>query len=536
MGHHLVIKVLLAISFWTMIPWAQPATTWAQPAASLPRGHVFLQTDFESPDALQPWSGSAGQIVGDQNGHVLLVERPVGSPSGSATVQIALPVEPMRGYVVDFTARVKAENVQGKPNPWNGVKFMAPWTRANGDTNWPAEQFEEGSFAWRPVAFRVTVPRDAQQISLVLGLELVTGKVWFDDVRVTVRRPLPSKPKSVASGPIDKGHKLNRLRGAMVGPDIDEEDLRVFGQEWHANLIRWQLIRRGPIADPLDLQAYDRWLQGELAKVDRLLPACAKYGLLVALDLHSPPGGRSTSGGYAGSDSGLFTSAACQQRFVALWQDIARRYKDSPVIWGYDLANEPVESSGPDDLLDWRELAERAAKAIREVDSQRTIIVEPPMWGSPEGLLDFIPLDVPHVVYSVHMYIPHEFTHQNVNAATTPKVYPGEINGRMWDKKKLEEALQPALDFQQTYNVHIYIGEFSAIRWAPGNSAYRYLKDVIDILEAHDWDWSYHAFREWDGWSVEHGADRQNRQRSPTPTDREQLLRSWYQQNQKPEP
>jgi hypothetical protein len=95
--------------------------------------------------------------------------------------------------------------------------------------------------------------------------------------------------------------------------------LRVFGQEWNANLIRWQLIRRGPIADPLDLQAYDRWLQGELAKLDRLLPVCAKYGLLVALDLHSPPGGRSTSGGYAGSDSGLFTSEACQQRFVALW-------------------------------------------------------------------------------------------------------------------------------------------------------------------------------------------------------------------------
>ncbi len=84
------------------------------------------------------------------------------------------------------------------------------------------------------------------------------------------------------------------------------------------------------------------------------------------------------------------------------------------------------------------------------------------------------------------------------------------------------------------YNVHIYIGEFSAIRWAPDNSAYRYLKDVIDIFEAHDWDWSYHAFREWDGWSVEHGSERGERQRSPVPNDREKLLRSWYQQNQKP--
>ena len=37
-------------------------------------------------------------------------------------------------------------------------------------TSWPAEQFEEGTFDWRPVAFRVAVPHDAQKISLVLGL------------------------------------------------------------------------------------------------------------------------------------------------------------------------------------------------------------------------------------------------------------------------------------------------------------------------------------------------------------------------------
>ena len=163
--------------------------------------------------------------------------------------------------------------------------------------------------------------------------------------------------------------------------------------------------------------------------------------------------------------------AACQQRFVELWQDIAGKYKNSPVIWGYDLANEPVESMGSADLLDWQELAERTAQAIRAIDPQRTIIVEPAMWGSPEGLLAFEPLNVPHVVYSVHMYIPHEFTHQNVHGVTTPKVYPGEINGRVWDKRQLEEALQPAIDFQQTYNVPMYIGEFSAIRWAPDNSA-----------------------------------------------------------------
>ncbi len=505
----------------------------------LSRGHVFFQEDFEPPDALQRWSQSDAKLVSIEVGKALEIERPSGSPRGSSTVQVALPIELMRGYIVQFSARVRAENVQGKPDPWNGVKFMAPWTTAKGDANWPAVEFEEGSFAWRDVAFRVVVPSDAQKISLVLGLELVTGKAWFDDVRVSVYRPLHTRApsdgqQSESSGPAYKGHSLSRLRGAMVGSHIDEEGLRVFGQTWNANLIRWQLIRTGSIPDPLDMAAYDQWLEGELHKLDRVLPACEKYGLLVALDLHSPPGGRSTAGGYAGSDHGLFRSARCQQHFVEIWQMMARKYKDCPVIWGYDLANEPVESFGPENLADWHELATRAARAIREIDPQRTIIVEPPNWGSPDGLREFEPIDVPNVVYSVHMYIPHSFTHQNVHNATTPKTYPGEIDGKMWNKQSLEDALQVVADFQKTYNVHIYIGEFSAIRWAPDHSAYRYLKDVIDIFEAHGWDWSYHAFREWDGWSVEHGSDRNDRKRSVTPTDRENLLRSWYQQNEKP--
>ena len=57
----------------------------------------------------------------------------------------------------------------------------------------------------------------------------------------------------------------------------------------------------------------------------------------------------------------------------------------------------------------WRK---KTAKAIRVIDPQRAIIVEPAPWGGPGGLRDFAPIDVPNVVYSVHMYEPHAFTHQ----------------------------------------------------------------------------------------------------------------------------
>ena len=87
-------------------------------------------------------------------------------------------------------------------------------------------------------------------------------------------------------------------------------------------------------------------------------------------------------------------------------------------------------------------------------------------------------------------------------------------------------------EFQRAYNVHIYVGEFSAIRWAPG--AADYLSDCIDLFEEYDWDWTYHAYREWDGWSVEHGSDSQNHQPTEEATDRKRLLLGWFARNEKP--
>jgi endoglucanase len=112
--------------------------------------------------------------------------------------------------------------------------------------------------------------------------------------------------------------------------------------------------------------------------------------------------------------------------------------------------------------------------------------------------------------------------------------YPGVIEGKHWDKAALEAALRPVIDFQRNHRAHIYMGEFSAIRWAPDSSACRHLRDVIEIFEEHGWDWSYHAFREWDGWSVEHSDDRSQRAPLLQPSDRQRLLQGWFARNQKP--
>ena len=499
-------------------------------AAGAPkRGDTVLTLDFEGPDALKGFTVTGAGVrleAGPTGGKVLVVECTAGASPLAANAAMAVPIADFRGCKLDLSARVKAENVSARPQDWNGIKFMTP-IDSPGGRQWPQAPLDVGTFDWRLVTWQASVPDDATAITLILGLEQVTGKVWFDDVKITVRRAPIVLPTPVPGKPVYKGHTLPRLRGAMVSTEIDEDGLRVLGQEWKANLIRWQLCGFKP-KEGISLETYDAVLEENLKKLDRALPLCEKYGLMVVVDLHTAPG-------EGPSGKGLFNDPACQKKFVEAWDRMARRYKNAKAVWGYDILNEPVETSVAPGLSDWQELAEKAARAIRAVDPDRAIIIEPTGWGSPEALRDLRPMDVPNVVYSVHMYMPHKFTHQGVyDDGAVKYTYPGVVDGKKWDRAALEAALKPAVDFQKAYGVHLYLGEFSAIRWAPDGSAARYLRDCIDIFESHGWDWSYHAFREWQGWSAEHGDDKADTAPAAQPPERQKILREWYAKNEKP--
>ncbi|MDR1964326.1 MAG: glycoside hydrolase family 5 protein, partial [Planctomycetaceae bacterium] len=439
-----------------------------------------------------------------------------------------------------ITARVKADRVTAPPNSWNGIKVMLVLDTPEGK-RWLQQNNLFGTFDWKRIRFDVVVPKNTTSATLVLGLENTTGRVFLDDIEMTVigkRRTIRKEPENKT---IYKGHSFPRLRGAMISNGkFKPEDMRILGGQWKANLIRWQLtwagFPNGP-ADTATVEQFDAWIEEQCQKLDAMLPECERYGVYVCLDLHTPPGGRLPR--TEGSAMRLFQEQKFQDAFVAVWERLAKRYKNSEMIWSYDLLNEPVEGNMPENqgVLNWRELALKTSKAVRKIDSQKAIVIEAAPWGGPETLEwfeQFDPQEIPNIVYSVHMYIPHQFTHQGVYETPIGLNYPGEINGKQWDKTALRYALRPTIEFAKDYGVAIYIGEFSAIRWAPNGSAYRYLKDCIEIFEEEGWDWSYHAFREWDGWSVEHGSDKNNHQPAAEPTDRQLLLQSWFDKNERP--
>ena len=515
------IPLLLAVGVVLIATAASPAAPQA--------GEVVFSADFDVTDVLGAWSGAAGTVRLDEgfnSARALLIEST--DAEQGAAIERVLPAKRIGGCKLIVSGHVRASGVSKKPAAWNGIKFMTPIVTASGERLWPQAQIGVGTFAWRRVAWHAVVPKDAERMTLRLGLERVTGKVWFDNIKVVVRRgPVVARPRKTA-GPVYRGHSLPRLRGAMVSTRATAADLRTFGRDWKANLIRWQLFGYKPRFDTGDLKVYNARLTEELKKLDAALVVCAEVGLMVVVDLHTGPGH------WAAGGRGLFASAACQKRLVEIWEQIARKYKNVKCIWGYDLLNEPLESSVAEGLADWQELAERTARAIRKIDPKRTIIIEPAPWGGPDALEHLQPIDVPNVVYSVHMYKPHSFTHQGVHGPSKPLVYPGVVAGKKWDKAALEAALKPAIDFQRTHGVHIYLGEFSAIRWAPRGSAHRYIRDCIELFEKHGWDWTYHAFREWSGWSVEHTADRSHTRPATQTTPRKKLLLEWFAKNKKP--
>ena len=289
------------------------------------------------------------------------------------------------------------------------------------------------------------------------------------------------------------------LRGVMspMRP-MTENDFRTL-HDWGVQLLRYQMNRNwGARNADRDLDDYDRWLGGKLDHLESfVLPMAEKYGMKVVIDLHMPPGGKGE-----GDEMNMFHEPDYAAHFIKVWERIAKRFCGHVAVYGYDLVNEPVQKRPPANGMDCWALQRKTAERIREIDPDTPIVVESNLAASPYAF-PAKPFDLKDIIYQVHVYIPVEYTHQGVFGPNdAPKKWPDPSRGWERDFCIRDRILKPVRDFQLKYGARIYAGEFSAICWAEG--ADRFLADCISLFEEFGWDWTYHAFREWPGWSVEH--------------------------------
>jgi endoglucanase len=304
---------------------------------------------------------------------------------------------------------------------------------------------------------------------------------------------------------------------------------------WGANVVRLQVFPVGwarRYAGGKSL--WDGW-PVTLDSVEAFVRAAGAAGLKVVVDLHEAP-----MPGVPNDRSAMWQSADLAPNFCHAWADIARRLLPlRSVVWAYDLYNEPLNrDEWPRPPTGWRPLADAIVRTIRTIDADTWLVYEVGPGSTFTGFENLTPFGDHRMIYGAHIYEPGAFLKQGMSgeAPAGSLHYPGRIGLTYWDRGRLETVVAPAVAFQAHYHIPVFIGEFSVIRWAPHDDAVRWLSDVVSIMEEHRWSWCYHAFREYNGWSLEydekpwhdHDAD-------PGPvsyvTDRAKVIRDALQAN-----
>lgn len=220
--------------------------------------------------------------------------------------------------------------------------------------------------------------------------------------------------------------------------------------------LHWKLL-----VDPKDPQKFDGpgW-----AMLDRVIGWCREAGLKAVVDLHAAPGGQTG----VNHDDGVgypmtFYVPAHRRLTIALWQEIARRYRDEPAILGWEFLNEPISPFHDTNYLNpgLEPFYRQIAAAVRAVDKNHVIILSGAQWSANFGVFER-PFD-DNVMYTFHMF---------------------------WADPK-RHSVQDYVDFGNRWQVPIFLGETGEFTDA-WNAAFRRVNEEAGI------GWSFWAYKNLD--------------------------------------
>ena len=255
------------------------------------------------------------------------------------------------------------------------------------------------------------------------------------------------------------------------------------------------------------------------SKVDFAVTNALNNGLAVMINIHH----------FDALDKNPTNATA---EFLAIWRQIAARYKNFPAQLAFELDNEPHDNATTELM---NPIYAQTIAEIRQTNPHRTLVVEPGGWGGIEELKNLALPSDDNLIVSVHCYEPFHFTHQGAtwtgkDFLQTNIVFPGPPTTPLEPNLNLEpkpwvldwiqkynrlpteknpssaaafaEKLKYLHEWSAFYGRPVHLGEFGAIVKAGAASRENFYSAFRRTAEKENlgwciWDWSAN-FRYWD--------------------------------------
>ncbi len=232
-----------------------------------------------------------------------------------------------------------------------------------------------------------------------------------------------------------------------------------------------------------------QWLEDGFRRLDGAVSLCRKHNLWVLLDLHAAPGAqaRDQNAGSAYGEAYFWNHKQFMDRAATLWKELARRYKGDSTIAGYNLLCEPVTGDVP--LLN--AFYRQVIHAIREVDPNHIIALDPNRWAKDISSLRDSLFEDPQVIPAIHHYYSDDAAFAQLAS------YPGSVNGKVCDRAALERTLDGKHDERRIHRPTM-VGEFGVdfTGSQPFATQLAITRDLISIFEEKGWGWSMWCYKD----------------------------------------
>ena len=294
-----------------------------------------------------------------------------------------------------------------------------------------------------------------------------------------------------SAGGVDPGKSVDPMGveysyGVLLG--LQEEDIALAGQTG-LNTIRCA-IEHASLEDRDTPGAYREEV---FQRIEQMLDWYAKYDIRAILDLHNALGRE------GGGDPRLWQHVEYQDRFVNVWKEIVRRFKDHPQVIAFEPLNEPEPRHSEDwdvRYAAWNNLAKRTTDAIRQLDDKKPIIINSIEYANASAFEGLQPTGDPNTVYSFHWYAPSAFHCQKRPTMKNKETYhyPDTYGDTWWDRNTIRKHWQKPLDFAARHKAPLFCGEFGCVSDTPEMEDMVWLLDIISLFDQLNITWTYYHY------------------------------------------